>query len=177
MRMSITAEQIAAIPGATNVLLRKVVEKLKLYNEADSVEDLLSKLIGRMSFNPYDWSRAHIMAMLTNDIPINNAVLYSPIKQPAILDVFVPIDPVIWPGGAYKDEEDVVHRLTYREYLRITEVEGGWVMQYAGGPKTVNNCILSLPTDAQLRAQITLGGGFLTQAEVDAIKISLSVDP
>jgi hypothetical protein len=64
-----------------------------------------------------------------------------------------------------------VHRLTYGEYLRTIEVEGGWVMQYAAGPKTANNCILSTPSDTQLRAQITLGGGFLTQAEVDAIKM------
>ena len=168
MRMSITAEQIESIPGATNVLLRKVVDKLKLNNGDTSRAGRLSRTLGLMSFNAYFWSHSHIQAFLDNDIVINSMDLYSPIMSDNQINTDVPLN---WPGGHTVDEDDVVvSRLTYAEYMRPTEVIGGTVLQFAGGPMDANRNI-TLPSFAQLKLQITAAGGFLTRSEVDDIRI------
>ena len=166
MRMSITAEQIESIPGATNVLLEKIVGKLKLSVEDATTAGFLSKIIGRMSFDAYDWSHSHIQAMLTNDIVVDGMELYSPVFQQATLDALVPGN---WPGQPV-NEFGVALGMTYGEYLRSIEVTGGFCLQFAGGPMDANRNI-TLPSFAQLKLQITAAGGFLTRAEVDAIRI------
>ena len=168
MRMSITAEQIASIPGATNVLLRKIVGELKLFDGVTSTEGLLSKIIGMMTFDAYSWSRFHIQSMLDNNLTVEDMELYSPVMTNTQINVDVPDN---WPGSQILDEEgNVVSRLTFAEYLRPTEVVGGTVLQFVGAPMDVNRNII-LPSFAQLKVQIDLAGGFLTREEVDIIRI------
>ena len=146
MELTITPTQLANISGATEVLMSRLVEKVR--------------------FDAYDFGNAQIQAMLDADIPLNKAVLYSPIKAAAALNALVP---TTWPGQPVDEDGNQV-RMTFGEYLRVTEVTGGYVFQYAAGPKDANNNI-QLPSYTQLKVQIAAAGGFLTQAEVDAIKI------
>jgi hypothetical protein len=68
------------------------------------------------------------------------------------------------------EENSVVSRLTFAEYLRPTEVVGGTVLQFVGGSMRSHRNII-LPNFDQLKVQVAMAGGFLTREEVDAIRI------
>lgn len=147
MKLTITPSQLQAQPGL--------------------IEILLAKLITKVNFGPDDLSRTQIQYCLNNNINLDKAVLFSPVMTAAQINADVPAS---WPRSTVKNELDEDVLLTYSQYLRPTEVTGGWVLQYADGPMDAHQNI-SLPMNTYLRAQITKFGGFLTKAEVDAIKI------
>lgn len=146
MQFDMTAAELIANP---EILAKLYAKDLKL-RVWDSKE---------LSHVEFQW-------LLDNDKNITLAVLYSPVMPQSTLDAFVPLG---WPGQPVDEYGETVS-MTYGEYLRVTEVVGGYVLQFANGPKDAKDNI-RLPSNSKLRAQIIKAGGFLTQSEVDAIKI------
>lgn len=119
---------------------------------------LFAKMVERVQWKTSDLTKDQIQYCLDNDIHIDGAELYSPVMSDNRINTEVPDN---WPGG---------DGLTYAEYLRPIDVQGGTVLQFVGGPMMPNRNI-TLPTFAQLKIQVAMASGFLTRSEVDAIRI------
>lgn len=131
----------------------------------------VSKLVGQIRFNHDDLTRAQYDYALANDIKLENIRAYSPVVQESMIDSFVPES---WPGGVERDEEgEIVKRLTFREYTQCFEVGGGWVARFCAARKGDTGAIRN-PNWTEFKVWVNTAGGFLTQAEFEAIR---TVDP
>jgi len=133
----------------------------------DLANALLEKSIARTTFDRDDLTHAEIQYCFTNNIPIERAVLYSPVKTQAQIDVLVPL---AWPGST-KTVDEVEVRLSWAEYTRVTKVTGGFVLFYRGSDWRPGTNTCNRPTNGQLRAWEGMHNGFLTDTEVKAIQI------
>lgn len=148
--------------------MRLKLTPAQLQEQPAVLEVLFSKMLEKVEWGGDDLTHGQVQYCLDNDIVLDKAVLFSPILTEGQLNAEVPLT---WPDSTVLNEEgEVISRKVFGDYLRSTEVVGGIVLQYSGGPKDSNNSII-LPTYSQLLAQISLAGGFLTKGEVDAIKI------
>lgn len=124
--------------------------------------------VNQKGWDANDFSHNEYDFFITSDIKIENAILYSTILTPAKLDANVPLD---WPGSQLLDDEgNPTTRVKVRDWFRTTEVTGGTVVQFSEGPVMYNEAIMP-PSWDTLKTQLNLAGGFLTKAEVEAIKI------
>ncbi len=147
MRLDITAAQLNANPAVQSILF--------------------SKILAQTEWDTKDLTHAQLQYCLDNNIGLDKAKLFSPVLTEAQVSAYVPLT---WPSSSSTDEEGSVTRVAFKEYMRPIEVEGGIVLQFVGGKMLPNRCI-TLPTDGQLRVQIEMAGGFLTELEVDAIRL------
>lgn len=150
MRIAPTSSQLAASESLTSAVLAKVIPEIRFEQEA--------------------FSHAQIQYCFDNDIEITETLLYSPVLTQAQTEASVPTN---WPDSRVNEgteEEPVWRQKTYAEYTRIVEVTGGFVAVFTGGAKDSNDNI-KYPTWSQMKVWYNQAGGFLTQAEVDEIKV------
>jgi hypothetical protein len=147
MRLDITAAQLNANPAVQSILF--------------------SKLLAQTEWSTEDLTHSQLQYCLDNSIGLDRAVLFSPVLTEAQVSAYVPLT---WPQSSSTDEDEVVTRVAFKDYMRPILVTGGIVLQFVGS-KMDSNRNITLPTDGQLRAQVALAGGFLTGSEVEAIRI------
>lgn len=145
-----------------NITQQDVIDNENLRNKA------IFKLWREVDFDAEDFSHAEVQWALTNDRSITGIALYSPVLTENQMNADVP---VAWPSSSVLDEDgEVVRQKTFFEYTQWHTVNGGYCIKFSNGPASENKNI-SLPTYAQLKVWVTKVGGFLTEAEFNAIKV------
>lgn len=160
MKLSITPEQLQASPELQQLAIWAVINGTNVTWESGVAE--------------YDFDMAgekyiqkeHMQLCLAAGVDIDGARVYSPVVPASVIDNKVPSS---WAGAYKPDPDDPEAQVTkeWQEYAQVFEVEGGYLIRYAG-PKTVNNGVRN-PTNDELRAWISEFGDFTTWAEADAM--------
>ncbi len=157
---------LVAFFTSASLAMRIAPTRSQLAASPELIAAVLQKITANTNFDSQSFSHAEIQYCIDNNIAMEGFVLYSPVLTLAQTQGLVPL---AWPGST-KIIDDVEIRLKWSEYTRMYEVTGGYVLQYRGTYFDTNNNI-SLPTNSEVRAWIGQGGGFLTQLEVDAIRV------
>ena len=152
----------------------------------------IAKVFANIDWGNEDFSHGEVQWLLNNATNVEGLDLYSPVRTEAQMSGGVPanwpgntIEPLITPEVPATYDPETGEELTpyeppvygpertktYFEYCHVTEVTGGYVCKFQGSAADADKNI-ARPTWNQQKVQEAHYGGFLTQEEVDAIKVT-----
>ena len=107
--------------------------------------------------------------LASEDVEIEGGRLYSPVVPSTTLDNKVPAD---WPNALKPDPNDPESTVTkkWQEYTHVIEVDGGYVLRFCDDGMVARGNLTWGCDKARLEQWITKFGGYLTIADVEAIK-------
>lgn len=129
----------------------------------------IAKMFSAEEWDATDLTHAEIQWAITNDKPIYNAVLYSPVLT---MNNLTSIEvPASWPNSEKFDEEgESLGQKNFEEYAQYHAVDGGYCIKFSDGAADANKNI-RLPKPSQVPIWENKVNGFLTQVEFEAIRV------